>query len=205
MRRFTELFDLASGQALSKEQEGTAHRLQVVVRATLASIVFAAVYGLAAGSTEIALAVGNLYKVPMVVLLSTACAVPVGLLTWKLTGAPNRASDLLLGVASGNFSATLVLAALSPIVALYYATSNNFGAVLALGVTALAVVVGLGNLARSVLNRRPPGSNHLAVLFPLVVLGCAQLAALVQFIYIASPILPELTPFDGGIDAIVGS
>lgn len=204
MKAFLELFDLAAGKALSREEEGTAHRMQLVLRATLATVVFGAIYGIAAGSTDLGLAFQNVYKIPMVVLLSSACALPAGLLTWKLTGAPNRATDLLLGVASANFSATLVLAALAPIVALYYVTSDTFGVVLALMVTALAVVVGMGNLVRAVMNRRPEGKNHLSVLLPLGVLGFAQLAALVQFIFIASPILPERTPFDGGIDEIAG-
>jgi hypothetical protein len=42
------------------------------------------------------------------------------------------------------------------------------------------------------------------VALPMVVLMGAQLAAMVQFIYIASPILPEVTVFDGGVDAILG-
>jgi hypothetical protein len=30
------------------------------------------------------------------------------------------------------------------------------------------------------------------------------MAALIQFIHVASPILPEVTLFDGGVDAMVG-
>lgn len=205
MQNFTALFDLATGKPLSREEQGTTQRLHVVVQATLASIGFAALYGLAAGSTDIALAVGNLYKVPMVIVLSTACALPAGLLTWKLTGGPSRATDLLLGVAAGNFTATLVLASLAPIVALYYHSSGFMGGALALGAGALAVGLGLFNLVRAVLNRVPAEASRGLAAIPVTVLVCAQLAALVQFIHVASPILPEITVFDGGVDAMLGS
>ena len=198
-----ELFELASGTPLSQEEEGSARRLQLVIRATLASVFFAAFYGLAAGSTDLGLAMGNLYKLPMVILLSTACALPAGLLTWKMSGAKNRASDLLIAVASGNFTATLVLASLAPIVALYYHTSGYMGGALALCVASLALLLGLSNAVRAVLSRIPSEVTRFAALTPLAVLLCAQMASLVQFIHVASPILPEVTVFDGGMDAII--
>ena len=203
MGRLTDLFDLASGKPLPEEEEGTARRLQVVLRAPAVSLVFAGFFGLAAGSTDPALAVSNLYKVPMVIVLSSLCAVPVGLLLWKLTDAPNRASDLLVGVAAGNLTATLVLAALSPIVALYYHTSGSMGGPLAMGVIICAVALGQFNLARAVEKRRPADVKARSVALPLGALMVVQLAALVQFIHVASPILPEVTVFDGGIDAMV--
>jgi hypothetical protein len=204
MTQVLELFDLASGKTLPGEAESRSRRLQLVVRALIASLICAALYGFAAGSTDLSLAIGNIYKMPMVVALSTAVALPVGLLTWKLMGAGNRASDLLLGLAAGTFTATLVLAALSPIVALYYHTSGYMGGTLALGAAVLAVVLGLFNFGRSVLSRRPAEVDISGVALPMVVLMGAQLAAMVQFIYIASPILPEVTVFDGGVDAILG-
>ncbi len=205
LSRFIALFELATGRPLAEEDQGSASRAQVVVRATLASVVFGSVYGLAAGSTDIALAVSNLYKIPMVVILSSLCALPAGLLTWKLTGAQTRAGDLFLGVAAGNFTATLVLAAMAPIVALYYHTSGFLGGTLALAASALAVGLGLFNVVRSVLSRRPEGVSRRVVALPLAVLIGAQLAALVQFIHVASPILPETTVFDGGVDAMMDS
>ena len=198
-----ELFELASGKPLSQEEEGSARRMQLVIRATLASVLFAALYGIAAGSTDLNLALSNLYKMPMVILLSTVCALPVGLLTWKMTGAKNRASDLMIAIASGNFTATLVLASLAPIVALYYHTSGYMGGALALGAASLALLLGLYNAVRAVFSRIPPGVTRRTAIVPLAVLLAAQLAALVQFIHVASPILPEVTVFDGGMDAII--
>ncbi len=206
MDRILSLFDLLSGKPLSKEEEGTTHRMQLVVHATLATMVFAAIYGLAAGSTELGLALGNVIKMPMVILLSALTALPVGLVTWKLTGAPNRASDLVIGVAAGNFSAALVMATLAPLVALYYHSSGYLGGALALGVGGLALLIGLFSVVRAVLSRA--GGNLVRkskVGLPLAALICVQLLSLVQYIHIASPILPELTVFDGGMDAIVGS
>lgn len=206
MSRFLSLFDLASGKPLSREEEGTSHRMQIVVHATLATVVFAAIYGVAAGSTDLGLALGNIVKMPMVILLSAMTALPVGLVAWKLTGAPNRASDLVIGVAAGNFSAALVLATLAPLVALYYHSSGYLGGALALAVGALALVVGLFNVVRAVLNRAPGDLLRKGRVFlPLAALVCVELLSLVQFIHIASPILPEVTVFDGGMDAMVGS
>lgn len=207
MNKFMELFELASGKTLSPEQEASTHRLQLVVRATLVSVGFAAFYGLAAGSTDLGIALGNLYKVPMVILLSTLCALPIGLLSWKLLGGTNRASDLLLGVASGNFTASLVLAALAPIVALYYHTSGHLGGVLAMSTASIAVLLGFLNVARTVWNRRPKVVelvNLPGLLVPVAVMIFAQQAALLQFIHVASPILPEVTVFDGGADEMLG-
>ncbi|MDP2305462.1 MAG: hypothetical protein Q8P18_05500 [Pseudomonadota bacterium] len=217
MRTFLELFNLAGGKPLSKEEEGGTRRAQIVVRATLASVVFAAIYGLAAGSTDMALAVSNVYKLPMVILLSTVCSLPIGLLAWKLLGAPNRASDLLLGAAAGNFTASLVLAALAPIVALYYHTSGHLGGILAIAAGSIATLLGLWNTFRAVWTRRPAdepahGLNGTAMsllrapalLAPVGLMIVAQLASLVQFIHVASPILPEITVFDGGADELFG-
>ena len=68
MRRFLHLFELTSGRPLPEEEQGTASRMQIVIHATIASIFFGALYGLAAGSTDLGLALSNVYKIPMVVL-----------------------------------------------------------------------------------------------------------------------------------------
>lgn len=203
MTWFKDLFDLAAGES-PKDEGHPNRRYELVLRALLTSLCFAAFYGALAGSTDWVLALGNLYKLPMVLLLSALCALPAGLLTWKLLGAPSRASDLLVGMASGNFTAAMVLAALAPLVALYYHTSSWLGGALALCAAALATVLGLFNVARAVLNRAPKNAPVLTTLLPLGVLMLVHLASLVQFVHVASPILPELTVFDGGADAILG-
>ncbi|MCB9675196.1 MAG: hypothetical protein H6737_08765 [Alphaproteobacteria bacterium] len=195
MAGWTELFELVGGR-WPMEEQGTAERLQMAIRAAGAAVLFAAVYGLAAGSTDMALALGNLWKLPMLVVLSTLCSLPAGLLAWKLSGASDGASKLVVGVAAGNFAATLVLAALSPLVALYYNSSAYWGGPLAMGTVALALVVGLFSAWRLMLRA---GSARL----PFGVLAVVQMLALLQFTHIASPILPEQTFFDLGVDGLV--
>ncbi|MCB9762501.1 MAG: hypothetical protein H6739_22070 [Alphaproteobacteria bacterium] len=203
MKAIQSLFNLIGGHILPEEDDGPATRVRLILLAGLATTVFAAIYGIAAGSTDLTLAFSNIYKLPMVILLSSLCAVPAGLLTWKLLGAKQRATDILMGQAAGNFTGTLVMAALSPIVALYYHTSGYLGGTLALGTCYLGLGVGLLILVRAVLRRAPEGLSRYEIGLPTAVLIAVQLAAMVQFIYIASPILPELTVFDGGMDAIV--
>jgi hypothetical protein len=195
MQRLTDLFDLVGGR-WPVEEQGSAQRLQMAIRAAFAALGFAALYGVAAGSTDPVLALGNAWKLPMVVFLSTMVALPAGLLAWKLTGAARGASALVLGVAAGNFAATLVLASLSPLVALYYHSSAFWGGPLAMGTTVLALVVGMGSAGRLVLR-----DGHARL--PFGVLAGVQLLALLQFVHIASPILPETTVFDRGADALV--
>ncbi|MCB9741048.1 MAG: hypothetical protein H6741_17255 [Alphaproteobacteria bacterium] len=196
------LINLIGGQVLPEEEDGPATRLRLAVTATLASAFFAALYGLAAGSTDLSLALSNVYKMPMVIVLSALCAVPAGLLTWKLLGGRGHASSLLMSQAAGTMTGTLVLAALAPIVALYYHTSGYLGGTLALATGGLALAVGLAVHVRALAKRTPSGSG-LAARGPAVVMMVVQMAAMIQFIHVASPILPELTVFDGGMDAIV--
>lgn len=197
------LFDLAGGHKVKGEDDGPATRTRIILLAGLASIFFAAVYGVAAGSTDMSLAMSNVYKMPMVVVLSALSALPAGLLTWKLIGARHKASDLVMGVASATFSGTLVLAVLAPLVALYYHTSGYLGGTLAMGAAGLSLLTGLAIMLRAVWVRVPKGTGLFSVGAPVAVIMAIQMATLLQFIYVASPILPEVTVFDGGADAIV--
>ena len=197
------LFELAGGHKVQGEDDGPATRGRIILLAGLASILFAAIYGIAAGSTDVSLAMSNVYKMPMVVVLSALSALPAGLLTWKLIGAKHKASDLVMGVASAVFSGTLVLAVLAPLVALYYHTSGYLGGTLAMATGGLALFTGLVIMLRAVWVRVPKGTGLFSVATPVAVIMGIQLATLLQFIYVASPILPEVTVFDGGADAIV--
>jgi hypothetical protein len=155
----------------------------------------------AVGSRVPALMAKNAYKLPTIILLSSVFAAPAGLLTWKLGAAQCRASDLLLGFASGVFSGTLVLAVLAPVVALYYASSVWFGPVLAQGAIALSLLTGIIVFARSVLTRTE--GKRSTVILPLAVFNVMQIATLLQLVAMFSPILPERTQFDHGIDRVV--
>ena len=200
MTTFVTLLDIACGRPIPAHESGPARRLQLVVFALLTSLLFAAAWGMAAGSRATGLAIANLYKVPMVVLLSCAFAAPAGLLAWRLSGAPVRGSDLALGFSGGMFGGTLVLAVLAPLVALYYHSSAWAGPVLGMGSALLALVTGTVMFVRGTMRRLPPGTSKLAVLLPIAVTLGMQLLTLVQLAAIAAPIFPERTPFSGGID-----
>lgn len=199
---FRILLDLAGGKPPGDELSH-ARRLQLLASAGLLSVVFAAVWGLAAGSGSLGLALANIYKVPMVVLLSALSAVPVGLLIARLTGSEMKPSDLILGLASSVFAGTLVLAALSPLVAVYYHTSTWAGPTLALASAGLATFISTVLFLRAALVSGPEQKRLTGVFVPVAAVVVMQLAVMVQLIALASPILAEETRFDGGIDQLV--
>jgi hypothetical protein len=178
-----------------------AQETMLAVLALASGLVLAAIWGLAAGSATPALALAGLYKVPMVILLSAITALPAGLVTLRLTNAPLAASELASAFATSIFGGSLVLATLAPLVAVYYHTSAKAGVPLALG----SVFVALGTASllfgRAVARRLPEqrGRSLLAV----VILVAIFLAALLQFVALASPIIGvHGTALDGGFDGL---
>jgi hypothetical protein len=205
MGTLVTLIDIACGRPIPAEDSGPSRRLQLVVFALLASLVFAGVWGLAAGSRSGGLAIANLYKVPMVVLMSCAFAAPAGLLAWRLSGTRVRGSDLALGFSGGVFGGTLVLAVFAPLVALYYHSSAWAGPVLGIGSVGLALLAGTIMFVRGVVRRLEPGTKKRTVFLPVAVTLGMQLLTLVQLTALASPIFPERTIFGGGIDHLAQS
>jgi hypothetical protein len=203
MTTIVTLLDIACGRPIPVHDEGRARRLQLIVFALLASLVFAGAWGIAAGSQSPSLAIANLYKVPMVVLLSCAFAAPAGLLAWRMSGAPIRGTDLALGFAGGVFGGTLVLAVLAPLVALYYHSSVWAGPMLGMGSALLALATGTVMFVRGTMRRLPNGAPKVAVLCPVAVTLAMQLLTVLQLAAVAAPIFPERTPLSGGIDHIV--
>lgn len=203
MQTLSTLLHLACGGALSVEDDGRPRRIQLMLAAMLLSVLFAGLFGLAAGSSSLHLALGNLYKVPMVILFSALCAIPAGLLAWRLCGTTLRASDLMLSYVTGVLSGTMVLAVISPLVALYYHTSAWVGPMLGIAASFIALTVATVIFIRGVARRAPVGEPRGALQVPVAVLLVFLVASLVQFLAIASPILPEVTVFDGGIDRMV--
>ncbi len=107
---------------------------------------------------------------------------------------------MLLSFSTAMFGGALVLAALAPIVAIYYHTSAIVGVPLALGSVIAAIAIAALIFARSVYQRLPTVGSRKASLFAVALLVLLYCAALVQFIALASPIIGELTPFDTGVD-----
>lgn len=195
----SDLLDVARGR--TPENLGPAQRLRLVAWAGLASLVFAAMWGLAAGCTDPLLALSNMAKVPMVVLFSVLAALPAGLLAHRLSGTTESTRSLLLSFAGSVFAGTLCAAVLAPIVAVYDLTSAWAGPYLSMGSAFVSVGVA-GLLFLRTAARDVPKGERRARVVPKLVLALVTLAVMPQFIHLASPILPVDTGFAQGIDVV---
>jgi hypothetical protein len=182
--------------------DGPARRIQLTIAAGLAALAFAALWGVAAGSTVGTLAIANALKVPMVVLLSAVAALPAGMLTLRLIGLQYSARDLLVAFAPALFAGTLALAVTAPLVALYYHTSVWAGPYLAMGSVAISIAIAGVLFARAAVRRAATDRERRIVMLPVIVTIGFQLATMLQLVALASPILPETTMFDTGVDVL---
>lgn len=181
----------------------------LAILALAAGLVLSAIWGVAAGSASASLAAANSIKVPLVILLSAITALPAGFVTLRLTNAKLTGGELAAAFASAIFGGTLVLATLAPLVAIYYHTSSKAGVPLALG----SVFVALGTatllfgraVARRVMkNTGSETQGKLASLIAVAVLVAIFVAALMQYVAVAAPIIGEAgTRFDGGFDGLL--
>ncbi|MEM6994489.1 MAG: hypothetical protein AAF721_28495, partial [Myxococcota bacterium] len=194
------LIDVARGRP--RDPLGPAERWRLIAAAGLSSLVFAAIWGVAAGSASTMLAAANALKVPMVVLFSALSALPAGVLALRLSGSAERPTDLVLAFSAVVFAGTLVAAVLAPIVAVYYQTSAWAGPYLGMGSVFVSIAVAAALFFRNAL-RGIPSQDQTPRLVPKIVLALVTLAVLPQFIAVASPILPETTVFDAGVDPVL--
>ena len=97
------------------------------------------------------------------------------------------------------------MGALSPVVALYYHSSTWAGPMLGMGSVAAGVALAIFVFVRRTFARAPKDAGRVALLFPVLVFVGVNLAALLQLVALAAPILPELTAFDGGIDRLMSN
>jgi hypothetical protein len=181
-----------------------AKKLQLAVLATLVSLVCTAAWGAAAGSCVAWLALGNVIKIPLIILLSVVASAPLGVVAWKLFGEQAKAADLLLSQARSLLTGSLVLGTLVPIVALYYHSSASAGPVLAVATAVVALLLGGAMFVR--LAWRAPGVENatLRIAIPTTVL-LVQAAAILQLIALMTPILPDPTMFNRGIDGFTNT
>jgi len=200
-RTLSDLLDVARGRGPTSLS--AAERFRLITAAGLSSLVFAAIWGVAAGSTSLLLAGSNVIKVPMVVLFSVLSALPAGVIALRLSGSTQRVSDLILSFCGAVFSGTLVAAVLAPIVAIYLQTSQWAGPYLGMGSVFAAIGVAaflfFNNALRDV--PREERTNHIV---PKIVLAVVTLAVLPQLIALASPILQASTVWDAGVDIVAG-
>jgi hypothetical protein len=179
-------------------------QMMLTLSALFTGLVLSAMWGLAAGSSSAALATANLYKVPMVILLSALTALPAGVVALKLANAKLAAADLVNAFATSIFGGTLVLATLAPLVAIYYHTSARAGVPLALGSVFVALATATLLFARAVKRKLAAAGEpkRAASLVPVVILVALFSAALMQYVALASPIISAETAFDGGFDTV---
>jgi hypothetical protein len=196
--RLSQLMTLTCGGELPRPATRAQETL-LAITAILAGLVLSSLWGLAAGSAAPALAIANSYKVPIVILLSALTALPAGLVTLRLTNAKLAGSQLASAFATSIFGGTLVLATLAPLVAIYYHTSSKAGIPLTLGSVFVALATASLLFARAVA-RRVAGNR--ASLLAVIVLVALFLAALMQFVALASPIIADATRFGGGFDSV---
>lgn len=201
MRMLLTAFDLASAKP---EEEGASRRAQRALAALGASFVMVSVWGLAAGSTLPAQAAANAYKVPLILLFTVLGALPIALITWKLIGVKKSARELLYGYATSVFLGSSVLLALSPLVALYYHSSNAAGPFVAMGSVFASLIVGIYVFVRNLRRTFEPEGLDWRAIAPAVVLALAFSATLWQLVSVFEPILPETTVFREGVDALGG-
>tara|TARA_R110002073_G_scaffold245044_4_gene407468 strand:+ start:53355 stop:54131 length:777 start_codon:yes stop_codon:yes gene_type:complete len=196
-----ELLDTACGRISSTLS--AQRSLHIAVGSLLCALLLAAGWGAAAGSSSLFLALSSGLKVPIIVLLSTLAALPATLLALRLSGVEYQGIRLILSICSGVLGGALILAALAPIVGIYYHTSAAIGAKLA--VASAFVALGTGGLimVRNALKQLPAGLSAKSIAMPLAVFVIVLLAAMLQFIALASPVLPAPSVFDGGIDGII--
>jgi hypothetical protein len=194
--RLSQLMTLTCG---GERPQSRAEESMLAILAIGAALALASLWGIAAGSESGALAVANAYKVPMVILLSALTALPAGVVVLRLTNARLGAAELAGAFATSIFGGTLVLATLAPLVAIYYHTSSKAGLPLALGSVFVALATASLLFARAVARRVSERKSLIAV----GVLVALFLAALLQFVALAAPIIgTHGTAFDGGFDRV---
>jgi hypothetical protein len=134
--------------------------------------------------------------------MSSVASLPLGLLVFRLTVAEGSASALVLGHAGAVFGGTLVLAFLTPIVALYQYSSSWAGPVVAYGSAFVGIAIGLALLVRSLGKLVPEPRARRGLLAPAALLCLVQGAALLQLSAVAPPVMPHRTVLGRGIDGI---
>jgi hypothetical protein len=198
MNTFAQLVDLISPRKPTSPMS-RAERFYVAGVAFAGALACAAVWGVAAGSGSGTFAIRNLASVPMLLVVSTLAALPLGMLALRLTSATGRTSDLLVAHAGATFAGALTLVLLSPLVALYQLSSAWAGPIIAVATVAVAFACGIAVLVRSLAKL---GTDARVLVLPVILLVAVQLASLSQLAALAPPVLPNRTAFGHGIDAL---
>lgn len=166
----------------------------------LGTLGFSAVWGLAAGSAAPALALANVYKVPMVIALSLVVSLPAVLVTRHLLRITLSPQAVVAALVVSLFRASLVLLGVAPLLGVYAYTSQWVAPVLAQGSALLALGVGGVALQTELRQLKAPPAQ----LFALGIVCVVMMAlALLQLITLATPVLTLPTVFGAGIDGVL--
>jgi hypothetical protein len=202
MHPFAQILALLGPRPLAAAETSRTQRLFLAALALVSALALSALWGVAAGSHDGRFAIGNALSVPLLLLMSSVASLPLGLLLFRLTVAEGRASDLVLGHAGAVFGGTLVMAFLTPIVALYQYSSSWAGPIVAHASAFVGMAIGLALLVRSLAKLVPEPRARRGMLAPVALLCLAQGAALLQLSAIAPPVMPRRTVLGRGIDGI---
>jgi hypothetical protein len=194
METFGETISVALPRAADSRQKH-----DVLLRA-LSGLGFAAVWGLAAGSAAPALAIANIYKVPMVLALSTVVALPAVLVTRHLLRIAIAPFELCSALVTSLYRASLLLLGFAPLLGVYAYTSQWVAPWLAQGSALLALGCGAVSL-RSELARLTAPRLQLWVLGAVATVTLAL--SLLQLVSLATPVLTLPTVFGSGIDGVL--
>ncbi|MFZ5895506.1 MAG: hypothetical protein ACOY0T_30900 [Myxococcota bacterium] len=166
----------------------------------LGALGLAGLWGVAAGSAKPLMALFNIYKVPMVLALALAVALPAVFVTRHFLSTQIAPLQLLNALVRSVYRATLVLAGFAPLVMVYAYTSESVAPLLAQG-SALAAMVG-GTVALTAELSRIEGPRIDRIVLGTVTIVTFGLA-LLQLISLATPVLTLPTVFGGGIDGVL--
>ena len=198
MAQTIEAFRIGAAAALERGPD--AHSVHDVLRRALSGLGFAAIWGMAAGSAAPALAVANIYKVPMVLALSVVVALPAVLVTRHLLNIAVSKFELYAALVTSLYRASLLLLAVAPLLGVYAYTSQWVAPLLAQGSALLALVCG-GLSLRSELAHLKAPRLQLWLLGSVTTMTLGL--ALLQLVSLATPVLTLPTVFGSGIDGVL--
>ena len=188
--------DDAGGPAERAEKSKQLH--DILLRA-LKGLGYSALWGLAAGAATPAIAVANVYKVPMVLALAALASLPTVLVARHLLQVEVSRADLCGALIKSMHRAALLLAGFAPLLAVYAYTSQWFAPVLAQITAGLALICGAVSLRYELGRVEGPRAHVLWLgLITCVTVGLA----LFQLVALATPVLTVPTMFGHGIDGV---
>ncbi len=206
-KNLSRLFTMTFQGSDDEDSPSSAERVQLTILALAAALICGAIWGLGAGSSAFSLALANTWKVPLVLLMSIATALPASVLAFKIFGAKTSPSEVTLSIATGVFAGSAMLAALSPLVGIYYLTSTHVGPIVAMGTVGLGLLTAMFVMARNTIRvgrqRSEPRTAIWVRLIPVAIFCVLQLGTLMQCVHLTDGMLPEQTFFDDGIDGMV--